>query len=60
MQTIGIESSIAVAMPGHEVGRARARGGHADADPARGARVAVGHVRRALLVAHEHVADRRT
>ena len=32
---------------------------HADADPARGARVPVGHVRGALLVANEDVADRR-
>jgi hypothetical protein len=42
---------------GDEVGRAGAAGGHADADLARGARVAVGHVRGALLVAHEDVVD---
>ncbi len=42
---------------GDEVRRAGAAGGHADADPARGARVAVGHVRGALLVAHENVVD---
>ena len=44
---------------GDEVGRAGAGGGHADADAARGAGVAVGHVRGALLVAHEHVVDGR-
>ena len=42
---------------GDEVGRAGAGGGHADAGASGGARVAVGHVRGALLVAHEHVVD---
>ena len=57
MQTMGMESIIAVARPvtmlvapGPEVAI-----GHANF--ARGARVAVGHVRRALLVADEDVAD---
>ena len=43
---------------GDEVGGAGAGGGHADADLARGAGVAVGHVRGALLVADEDVVDR--
>ena len=43
---------------GDEVGRARARSAKAHADLARGARVAVGHVRAALLVAHQHMVDR--
>ena len=43
---------------GDQVGRARARSRDADADLARSARVAVGHVRGALLVAREHVVDR--
>ena len=43
---------------GDEVGGAGAGGGHADAGAAAGARVAVGHVRGALLVAHEHVVNR--
>ena len=58
MQTIGDESIIAVAMP---VTRLVAPGPEvAIATPTlpRGARVAVGHVRRALLVADEDVADR--
>ena len=58
MQTIGDESIIAVAMP---VTMLVAPGpGRRDrhADLAARARVAVGHVRRALLVADEHVADR--
>ena len=42
---------------GDQVGGAGAAGGHADADAARGARVAVGHVRGALLMAHEDVVD---
>ena len=42
---------------GDEIGGAGAAGGDADADLARGARVAVGHVRGALLVAHEDVVD---
>ena len=42
---------------GDEIGGAGAAGGDGHADLARGARVAVGHVRRALLVAHEHVMD---
>ncbi len=40
-----------------EVCRTRPGGGHADADLARGAGVAVGHVRGALLVADEDVVD---
>ena len=43
---------------GDHVGRPRTRGGDGDADLAARARVAVGHVRRALLVADEHVANR--
>ena len=43
---------------GDHVGRSRTRGGDGDADPAARARVAVGHVRRALLVADENVPDR--
>ncbi len=43
---------------GDEVGGAGAGGGHADADLAGGAGVAVGHVRGALLVADEDVVDR--
>ena len=57
MQTMGDESIIAVAMP---VTRLVAPGPDVaigDADAAARARVAVGHVRRALLVAHQHVAD---
>ena len=42
----------------HHVRRARSRRRNRDADPAARARIAVGHVRRALLVADEHVADR--
>ena len=60
MQTMGTESSIAVAMP---VTRFVAPGPEVamrDADLARRARVAVGHVRGALLVADEDVADRDT
>ena len=40
-----------------EVGGAGATGGDADADLAGGTGVALGHVARALLVAHEHVLD---
>ena len=43
---------------GDHVGRARAGGRDGDADAPRRARVAVGHVRRALLVPHQRVADR--
>ena len=42
---------------GDEIGRAGAAGGNGHAHIARGARVAVGHVRGALLVAHQHVTD---
>ena len=42
---------------GDQVGRAGAGGGDRHADLAGGAGVAVGHVRRALLVPHQHVAD---
>ena len=44
---------------GDHVGRAGARGRNRDADAAARARVAVGHVRRALLVADQHVPDRK-
>ena len=57
MQTMGMESMHGGGDAGDEVGGAGAGGGHADADLAGGARVAVGHVRGALLVAHEDVAD---
>ncbi len=43
---------------GDHVGRARTARGHGHADPAARARVPVGHVRRALLVANEHVPQR--
>jgi len=43
---------------GHQIGRARAGRGEADADPARRPRIAIGHVRRALLVRHQHVVHR--
>ena len=59
MQTIGVESIHASAIGGDEVRRARAGGRHRDADPAGGARVALGHVPGALLVAGEHVAHGR-
>ncbi len=42
---------------GDEVGRAGTAGGNGHAHFARGARIAIGHVRRALLVAHQHVTD---
>ena len=42
---------------GDEVGCAGAAGGDGHAHLARGARVAVGHVRGALLVAHQYVVD---
>ena len=45
---------------GDQVGGARARGGDADADPAGGARVAVGGEGRALLVADQDVPQRAT
>ena len=57
MATTGMESSIAVAMPVTRLVAPGPRGGHADADAAGGARVAVGHVRGALFVPHEHVVD---
>ena len=40
-----------------QVGCTRPRGGNGDADSAAGARVTVGHVRRALFVPHQHVVD---
>ena len=43
---------------GDHVGRARTGGGDRDADLPRRAGVAVGHVRGALLVPHQHVANR--
>ena len=42
---------------GDEVGCAGAAGGDGHAHLARGARIAVGHVRGALLVAHQHVVN---
>ena len=42
---------------GDHVGRARTGGGHSHADFAGRARIAIGHVRRALLVAHQNVAN---
>ncbi len=59
MKTTGEESIIAVAIPGHQVRRARPRRRHRDSDFAGGPRVTVRHVRRALLVAHEHVVNPR-
>src|SRR5690606_36296543 len=44
---------------GHQVRRARAGSRDADADPPAGARVAVGGERRPLLVAHQHMLQRR-
>ena len=58
MQTIGIESIIAVAMPVTRLVAPGPGGGDRHADPAAGARVAVGHVRGALFVADQHVANR--
>ena len=58
MQTIGDESIIAVAMPVTMLVAPGPGGGDRDADLAGRARIAVGHVRRALLVADEDVADR--
>ena len=43
---------------GDDVGRRRATGDHAHAGLAGGVGVALGHVTRALFVAHEHVTDR--
>ena len=59
MATIGTESSSAVPMPGDEVGRARAGGAHAHADPSGHPGIAVGGVGAALLVADEHVPELR-
>ena len=42
---------------GDKIGCAGAAGGNGHAHFARSARIAVGHVRGALLVAHQHVAD---
>ena len=58
MQTIGDESSIAVAMPVTMLVAPGPDVAIGDADLAARARVAVGHVRRALLVPDEDVADR--
>src|SRR5436309_415631 len=44
---------------GNHVGCARAGGGHGHADATAGARVAIGHVRGALFVAHEDVVQLR-
>ena len=58
MQTIGERVHHRRRDAGHHVRRAGTRRRDRDADLAAGARIAVGHVRRALLVPHEHVADR--
>ena len=58
MQTIGEESIIAVAMPVTMLVAPGPGGRHCDAYFTAGARVAVGHVRRALLVAHQDVMNR--
>ncbi len=50
---------VGVGDRGHQVGRTRAGGGHADADLAGGLRVALGGVPAALLVADQDVADGR-
>ena len=57
MQTMGMRVEHGGGDAGDEVGGAGAGGGDADADLARGAGVAVGHVRGALLVADEDVVD---
>ena len=44
---------------GDHVGRPRPRGRDGDADAAARARVSISHVRRALLVPHQNVADRK-
>ena len=48
---------VGVGDRGDQVGRARARGRHADADPAGRLRVALGRVAGALLVADQDVPD---
>ena len=53
----GDRVQIGVGDAGDQVGRARAAGGHADADLAGGAGIAVGGVHGALLVAHQDVAQ---
>ncbi len=58
MQTIGERVHHRGRDAGDHVGRAGARRRDGDADLAGGARVAVGHVRRALLVPRQDVADR--
>ena len=54
---MGMLSSMAVAMPVTRFVAPGTGGGHADADLAGGAGVAVGHVRGALLVADQDVMD---
>ena len=49
---------VGVGQRGDQVGRARAAGGHADADPAGGPGVALGGVPGALLVPDQHVPQR--
>jgi hypothetical protein len=58
MQTMGTESIMAVAMPVTRLVAPGPGGGDGDADLAGGARVSVGGVRCALLVADQDVADR--
>ena len=55
--TIGIESMYAVAMPVTALVTPGPGGDQAHADLVRRARIAVGGVHRALLVAHQHVLD---
>ena len=55
MQTTGRRIEHGGSNPGDHVGGAGAGSGHGHTDAARGARIAVGHVRGALLVAHQNV-----
>ena len=59
MKTVGTRVHHRVGDRGDEVGRAGAAGGERHADLARGLRVALGRVARALLVAALDVADAR-
>ena len=57
MTTIGIESQQRVGQPGDRIGRAGARRDQHAADLAGRARIALGGMNRALLVAHQDVLD---
>ena len=59
MATIGMRVELGGGDARDQVGGAGAAGAQADADLAAGAGIAVGRVRRALLVAHQDVADLR-